>query len=58
MHSLEGGNTFTFVTDGIKSALEQARWAARGKDVSLAGGAKTAQQYLNVGLVDEMESLR
>ncbi|HEY8195460.1 MAG TPA: dihydrofolate reductase family protein [Gemmatimonadales bacterium] len=52
---LEGGNSFTFVTDGIKSALEQAREAARGKDVSLAGGAKAAQQYLNAGLVDEME---
>jgi dihydrofolate reductase len=52
---LEGGNTFTFVRDGIESALDQARRAARGKDVSLAGGAKAAQQYLNAGLVDEME---
>jgi dihydrofolate reductase len=52
---LEGGNTFTFVTDGIKSALEQARRAARGKDVSLASGANAAQQYLSAGLVDEME---
>jgi dihydrofolate reductase len=52
---LEGGNTFTFVTDGIEAALERARRAARGKDVSLAGGAKAAQQYLNAGLVDEME---
>ncbi len=52
---LEGGNTFTFVPDGIQSALEQARRAARGKDVSLAGGAKAAQQYLKAGLVDEME---
>lgn len=52
---LEGGNTFTFVTDGIESALEQARRAAGGKDVSLAGGAKAAQQYLAAGLVDEME---
>jgi dihydrofolate reductase len=52
---LEGGNTFTFVTDGIEAALEQARRAARGKDVSLAGGASAAQQYLNAGLVDEME---
>ena len=52
---LAGGNSFTFVTDGIRSALEQAREAARGKDVSLAGGAKAAQQYLNAGLVDEME---
>lgn len=52
---LEGGNTFTFVTDGIESALEQARQAADGKDVSLAGGAKAAQEYLVADLVDEME---
>ncbi len=52
---LEGGNTFTFVTDGIEAALDRARRAARGKDVSLAGGAKAAQQYLAAGLVDEME---
>ena len=42
-------------TNGIESALEQARRAARGKDVSLGGGAKGAQQYLVAGLVDEME---
>jgi dihydrofolate reductase len=51
---LEGGNSFHFVTDGIESALAQARVAAKGKDVSLAGGAKAAQQYLRAGLVDEM----
>ena len=51
----EGGTTFTFVTDGIESALEQARRAARGKDVALAGGANVARQYLGAGLVDEME---
>ena len=51
----EGGTTFTFVTDGIDSALEQARRAARGKDVALAGGANVARQYLAAGLVDEME---
>jgi dihydrofolate reductase len=51
---LEGGTTFTFVTNGIEAALEQARRAAGGKDVSLAGGAKAAQQYLAAGLVDEM----
>ena len=51
---LEGGTSFTFVTDGIASALEQARRAAAGKDVALAGGAKAAQQYLAAGLVDEM----
>jgi dihydrofolate reductase len=53
--ALEGGTTFTFVTDGIEAALEQARRAAGGKDVSLAGGASAAQQYLMAGLVDEME---
>jgi len=52
---LEGGTTFTFVTEGIEAALEQARRAAGGQDVSLAGGANTAQQYLAAGLVDEME---
>lgn len=51
----EGGTTFTFVTDGIEPALEQARRAAGGKDVALAGGARAAQQYLAAGLVDEME---
>lgn len=53
--SLEGGTTFTFVTKGIDAALEQAQRAAGGKDVSLAGGASAAQQYLAAGLVDEME---
>jgi dihydrofolate reductase len=52
---LEGGTTFTFVTNGIEAALEQARRAAGGKDVSLAGGANAAQQYLTADLVDEME---
>jgi dihydrofolate reductase len=52
---LEGGTTFTFVTRGTEAALDQARKAAGGRDVSLAGGAKAAQQYLVAGLVDEME---
>ena len=52
---LEGGNSFTFVTDGIQSALGQARLAAAGKDVSLSGGAKTVQEYFSAGLIDEME---
>jgi dihydrofolate reductase len=52
---LKGGTTFTFITNGIEAALEQARRAARGKDVSLAGGASAAQQYLKANLVDEME---
>ena len=52
---MEGGTTFHFVTDGIEAALERARQAAGGKDITLAGGAKAAQQYLAAGLVDEME---
>jgi dihydrofolate reductase len=52
---LEGGTTFTFITGGIESALEQARGVAGHQDVSLAGGAKAAQQYLVAGLVDEMD---
>jgi len=53
--ALEGGTTFTFVTDGIASALDQARRAAGGKDVSLGGGASVARQFLNAGAIDEME---
>jgi len=52
---LEGGTTFTFVTNGAEAALEQARRAAGGKDVALAGGAKAAQQYFRAGLVDQMD---
>ncbi len=52
---MEGGTTFHFVTTGIEDALRQAREAAGGKDVTLAGGAQAAQQYLAAGLVDEME---
>jgi dihydrofolate reductase len=51
----EGGTTFTFVTDGIESALEQAKAAAGDKDVSVAGGANTIQQYLGAGLLDELQ---
>lgn len=51
---IKGETTFTFVTEGIESALEQAKDAADGKDVSLGGGAKVAQQYLAAGLIDEM----
>ncbi len=52
---MQGGTTFFFITDGIESALRQAREAAGGKDVLLAGGARVAQQYLAAGLIDEME---
>jgi dihydrofolate reductase len=51
----EGGTSFTFVTDGIEAALEQARAAAGDKDVSLAGGADVVQQYLNAGLLDDLQ---
>jgi dihydrofolate reductase len=47
--------TFTFVTDGIESALEQARAAAAGRDVTIGGGADVINQYLAAGLVDELE---
>jgi dihydrofolate reductase len=50
---MEGGTTFHFVTDGIESALEQARSAAGDQDVVIAGGANTIQQYLAAGEVDE-----
>ena len=46
---MQGGTTFHFVTDGIESALERAVEAAGGQDVSLAGGADTAQQFLRAG---------
>lgn len=51
---LEGGTSFTFVTEGIEAALEQARRAAGDKAVALGGGASVARQYLTAGLVDEM----
>jgi len=50
-----GETTFTFVSDGIESALAQAREAAGDKDVSIGGGANVIQQYLAAGLVDEMQ---
>jgi len=51
----QGGTTFTFVTDGIEAALEDARAAAAEKDVLVAGGASVAQQYLRAGLLDELQ---
>jgi dihydrofolate reductase len=52
---LDGGNVFTFVTNGIRSAYEQALAAAKGRDLTLAGGATVAREFLAAGLVDEME---
>jgi dihydrofolate reductase len=51
---MDGGTTFTFVTDGIESALAQARAAAGNADVTIAGGARTIQQYLAAGLLEEL----
>jgi dihydrofolate reductase len=51
---MDGGTTFHFVTDGIESALEQARAVAGEGSVSLGGGASVAQQYLAAGLLDEV----
>jgi dihydrofolate reductase len=52
---MQGGTTFHFVTDGPEAALERAREVAEGRDVNIGGGASVAQQYLRLGLVDEME---
>ncbi|HVD57258.1 MAG TPA: dihydrofolate reductase family protein [Thermoleophilaceae bacterium] len=51
---MQGGTTFTFVTDGIEPALAQARAAAGGGDVAIAGGASTVNQYLAAGAIDEL----
>jgi dihydrofolate reductase len=50
----QGGTTFTFVTDGVGSALEDARAAAGERDVALGGGASVVQQYLRAGQLDEL----
>lgn len=52
--AMEGGTSFTFVTDGIETALEQARLAAGSKDVDIAGGADVINQYLRAGYIDEL----
>ncbi|MFI0352926.1 dihydrofolate reductase family protein [Actinomadura sp. 9N407] len=52
--TMKGGTVFNFVTDGIESALERAREAAGERDVSVAGGAHTVNQYLAAGLLDEL----
>jgi dihydrofolate reductase len=51
---MAGGTTFYFVTEGIQSALEQARAAAKGRDIRVGGGVSTVRQYLKAGLIDEM----
>ncbi|HEY1110199.1 MAG TPA: dihydrofolate reductase family protein [Opitutaceae bacterium] len=52
---MQGGTTFHFVTEGIESALAQARAVAGGKDIFAGGGAQTIRQYLAAGLVDQLE---
>ncbi len=52
---MKGGTTYTFVTDGIEAALKLARAAAGDKDVLIQGGANIIQQYLEAGLLDEMQ---
>ena len=52
---MEGGTVFHFVTDGIESALRQAREAAGDADVRIGGGANAVNQYLAAGLIDELE---
>ena len=51
---MEGGTTYTFVTDGIEAALGLAREAAPGEDVLIHGGPTTTNQYLAAGLIDEL----
>lgn len=50
-----GGTTFYFVNDGPESALEQARESGGGRDIRISGGADVIQQYLNLGVIDELE---
>ena len=51
---MAGGTTFHFVTDGVESALKQAKAAANGKDVRIGGGASTIRQFLQARLLDEL----
>lgn len=52
--TMEGNNTFHFVTGGMREALDRAKEAAAGKDVRIGGGANTIRQYLEAGLIDEL----
>ena len=51
---MQGGTTFHFVTDGVEAALAAARAVARDRDISVAGGASTVNQFLAAGLLDEL----
>ncbi|MFA5894206.1 MAG: dihydrofolate reductase family protein [Candidatus Shapirobacteria bacterium] len=52
--NMAGGTSFTFVTDGIESALAQAKKAAGERNVAISGGASTINQFLSAGLIDEL----
>ena len=51
---MEGGTVFSFITEGIEAALDQAREAAGSKDIKIGGGVSTVRQYLEAGLIDEL----
>jgi dihydrofolate reductase len=51
---MEGGTTFVFVTEGIEAALDQAKRAAKDRDVKIGGGVEAVRQYLRAGLIDEL----
>jgi dihydrofolate reductase len=51
----QGGTSFTYVTDGVESAIDQARAAANGKNVAIAGGGTLLRQVIGLGLLDELE---
>jgi len=52
--AMEGGTTFIFIPDGIEAALSQAKEVAGERNVAIAGGAHTVNQYLSAGLIDEL----
>jgi dihydrofolate reductase len=52
---MQGGTSFTFVTDGLEAALDLAKGAANGQDVAVSGGASVAKQYIAAGLIDEIQ---
>jgi dihydrofolate reductase len=55
---MQGGTTFSFITDGIHPALDQARPAAGAREVAIAGGAATVNPCLAAGLIDELRTHR
>jgi dihydrofolate reductase len=54
--TMQGGTTFAYVTDGIHAALDQAHKAAGDRDLGIAGGTATVNQYLAAGLIDELRT--